>query len=301
MKSLLLAAAVAALPLLGTTSAKAAAILFDPDGGGPSGSLSIGSFTFNPGNSRATGLTPTGIPGVSTFTDYYEATVSSFNDPNGTSIGGTNLNVTYEYTIILRTPGIATTTINGATGLPQTTFSTGSGPSLLQVFFDPARNANNLAGTGFNDGTMVLSANVTSLSGNFNIDSLTPQTLDQSPNGNQWGAQQTVSGNGGFSVNAAISFFDPTFFTNPPTQQINFVFANGNTKLPYNQVDPAMAFFDGTSSNVGAVNGVNGPDILIQTVGTASFGIVPTPEVASAGMALTGLFGLGRLLRRRRA
>jgi hypothetical protein len=303
MKRLLLAAAMAAIPLLGT-SAHAASILFDTDGTGGEGTKTVGSFTFAAGNSRASGALPTGIGVPTPFVDYYEAVVASINDGNGVPIGGLGLNATYQYTIVLRTPGIATTTINPVTLQPNTTFSTGAGPSLLQVYFDTNLNADNLNGTGFNDGTLVLSANVTRLTGNFNLNGDPPSTLDNSPNGDQWSGQQTRHGDGGFSVDGTVSFFNTDFFKNPPAQEVHFVFANGNTKLPYDQVDPAKTFFDGTASNVGLVNGdpiLGGPDILIQTTGTASFGVVPTPEAATAGMALTALVGIGRLVRRRRA
>src|SRR5207247_1640557 len=89
------------------------------------------------------------------------------------------------------------------------------GTNFVEIWFGP-KNADDLAGTGFNDGTKIMSGTVVSDVSNFGVDtSVPPDQLDQFGTDN-YPTIQTLTGNGSTILNGAVSVTDTTFFPLTP-------------------------------------------------------------------------------------
>lgn len=290
-------------------------IRINPDAGGPDPIINVGSLGWNNGNAISipvTGsITPIPVTG-SILQTYGQASLANFNNGVGNPIGGLNLNSTYEWTYVFGFDEVVTgeTTVGG---FPSATFATiAGGNNFFRVYFDPSMDANNLAGTGFNDGTLILEGTILpfgaagSPSGsglsNFSgscADTVAPGCgpLDRF-GGNDYPAITSNSGAGSSFFAATVTFANPSFFITPPTliQITNNTFQNE----PFDAQNPSACFWNGAAfiggaggggcaNMIGTSNGNTGPDVMFQTRASTSF-IAPAPEPGS--LALLGL-GLG--------
>jgi len=369
-KSMKMFAGVALAASFGSSAFAADAIRFDPDGvGGDSAINNVVSFDWSPGNVLAVGgnaavqtfiasaqangnFVTSGTEttfflklgnNVATQQDpysvFYQAKLAGFGvvdgDPqNPVKPNGLNSVNGYEITAVARfDERIGKVTVDSASGNVEVKFDYVSGTTqYLEIYFGTGANfnANDLAGTGFNDGTLILEAEV--VSSNF-LSAFTAQRgsaqipatelLDQASTDN-YGGQLSVRGGGNIDFNAEITNFDPTFFVDV-LSAIGFT-ANttGNLKLPFEQQQPGGAFLvdsDGTAfgaipvaagagqpgnaiTGIGTVNGGfasegGGNSIQFQADVSTSFqrvpGVVPEPATAALGlMALAGLALRGR-------
>ena len=274
-------------------------ISFDPDGSGVLAPINVASFDLLPGSS----LNEAVIPGQvgSTATVLFQARLGSFLDGSGKVIQVPGLNdpsnanhfqitVTAQFnvTITAQTTAAGTQTTVLALAASQPT-------NFIHYYYSNALSggqltAVDLAGTGFTDGTLIANGSATSVNAVFTaLTSVAPTNLDNFGN-NDWAGTSTVTGVGGTSFDASISFADPRWFLSPVTA------LSGNTTdaLSYQQADPSKKFFGTVTPNLGAINGASGPDIEFQTDGVTSF----IPEPASLLLLATGAAAL--LSRRRK-
>jgi len=302
MKKLLLSAAVAAA-LGGSVAANAAStIQFDMNGAAPGGVISVNTFDWLPDNALAVNsINNAGLIQGTPFNVFAQAKLGSFVTPGNIAV----LPSVGEFTFRASFSEVASggTTSAGLVALPGGT---------LQIFFDPTGNSNQLAGTGYNDGTMILQGSIVSGTGAFvDFTRLNPalfpvSALDQSPNGNQHVGVSTDQGNGSNTLQINVSFADPNFFKTNITSLTIDAQDTGNLAVPFAQADPAF-LVDGNAPKYGNIGGslINGQcgatqgtcDFQFQTDNATSFNT--TPEPASVALVALGLLGLGGLAKKR--
>jgi len=367
-KSMKMFAGLALAASFGSSAIAADAIRFDPDGAGGDPAINnVLAFDWAPGNVLAVGgnaavqnfinsATANGnavtignntIFGTQignntptqqdVYSVYYQAKLAGFQlvggDPQN-PVTSAGLNSTYEITAVARfDERIDSILFNNTTGTAQVNFEfVPSATQYLEIYHGGGANfnVNELAGTGFNDGTLILEASLISnnflsafsaLRGSGQV--AVTELLDQAGL-DDYNGQLTIRGGGNIDFNADIDSFDSTFFVDV-LSAIDFKSnTTGNLKLPFEQQEPGAAFLvdaDGTALGaipvsagignpldpivgIGTVNGGlasegGGNSIQFQADVSTSFqrvpGVVPEPATAALGlMALAGLALRGR-------
>lgn len=205
------------------------------------------------------------------------------------------------------------------------TFAT-TGAGWLEIYYDTTPDANDLTGSGFNDGLLIakLTGVAIDSTGLFMITNSSQIALDQSSDGNDYDGQLTISGIGsqesvtagtddieldgdffkstleGFSIDYEnISIGLPFKGANPSdcfntTTNAGAIGSSNTSTCNTDHVDgtyAANATGDGYAPVVGGVNGgsgpVDGPDFVAQTDFNSAVNGVPEPgTLALVGLAL---------------
>src|SRR5262245_46736227 len=130
-----------------------------------------------PGNALAVAVIPTGAPPPpnQVFQLYFQAVLGTFT-LNTLPVYSPTLQSLGEVTAVA---GVQATT-GAAPGFPTATFNfVPGGNNFFSLYAQNPRNANNLAGTGFNDGTLIMSGTIVSGGGSFTAQ--TPATNGCAP------------------------------------------------------------------------------------------------------------------------
>jgi hypothetical protein len=275
-------------------STAGSSIPFDPNGTGTS---QFDVFTIDPlpGNVLMVNSRPFGN---NTFDVYYQARVGNLLDSGGNAIQGTGLNTNYEMTVVSK----FSVTASGDNSTATFKLASDQSGSFFKVYLDPSRNSNDFLGTGFNDGTLILSgqANANKLSlGNFM--QTAASGLFDAHNTNLYSNVSSVQGTGSLDFHAIIpaSGINRNYVPLTAGEGIDFAF-NTNLLLAFSETDPSQKFLDVTPT-LGSTNG-DGPDFQIQGDANLSPTIIPAtavPEPASAllltvGLGCAGLFAARR-------
>lgn len=314
MKTLILLAAMAATV---ATTAQGDQFAFDPNGTGNTAISNAGIIDQAPGNAIAKGgSTAIGNflagSGSTAFTLYYQANLGTIQDSDtaGLFLNGSG----GKYFTFVAGIGESVTGIQ-SNGMASFAFDS-SNPVNFFTMYATSAVGNNLTGTGFVSSKPILSGHISSiLSSDFTVSNAAPVNLDQSGNGNQWGAQKTVIGSGANDLVLVLDFVDTNYFPTLPSNGGVMSFLNASLVTPYRQIDPSKCFNTGSGSantctgggltstgTLGAVNGAGGgPNFEFQADANQSMAAaVPEPQAVAmfaAGLALVGF----RVARRRTA
>jgi len=300
MRSACAGIVMCALGSLCAPSARAGIINFDADGPGPAPAQQIAGLDFSVGNILGKGLASVTVG--STVELYYQATLAGVINTGGVTVAPPGLNgapgaPSYEITIVSRSTGI----VNGIAG---STLILGLNPvqvnPFVELWFDTTPDANNLAGTGFNDGTRILNGVTSQAVGNLTKTADPAQTFDQFGANNYPGLTSVTST--GSELTKVSLLPAPPFGGNPAFFLTAMSDASFNTSMitPFLQVDPS-ALFAGLPGGgapaivplLGTINGQSGPDWQLQADANMSFTPIPEPA-SSALLALTSAALLGR-------
>lgn len=290
-------------------AARADLISFDPDGpGGVTGPYSISGFDWAVGNALANDVIPTTVG--QTFQLYYQAALQGLLDANGSGFQPTGLNSAYEITVVASITQVITGVVGNSITFAVAPNQVGS---YLEIW-QGAVNRNTLAGTGFNDGTRILTG--TPLPTGAGADAgafalaLDPggnpliQDFDQFSTQNYPG-QASVVGDGSSVLGFRVTGADSQYFLTAP---LILEFSNSNT-VPFTRTNPSRLFVDQPNGappslvpNLGPINGFPvgpGTDFQFQSDGSTRI-IIPEPASLSLlGLGLLGLAGARRRSRRR--
>lgn len=315
MRKSFLGAVALTAALAWASPAAADTILFDTDGSGAGGGDDIEATMFDwaPGNALLM-EDPGGLTGTILFQANlgFIQTTDAVNYLNCSDGAGSCFTLVAYFDVAL-TPTATGTNI---------TVIADSGE--LKIYADDER-ANNLTGTGFTDGTEILSATLTSGSGTFAFSQFTPVDLDQfisplpgEPAGNNYEGTFTWTGEGGAQFTATVDSFLNTYFLNLVVGS-SLVLTNTSQITPYAEANPSDAFStdgEGAPDLTGVITGglicgpgglancVNGTgsNIIVQSDANTTFTLpVPVSEIPEpATLTLLGLGLLGSAAARRR-
>jgi hypothetical protein len=277
-------------------SARASSIAFTPQGSGTS--YTIGGIDPAPGNALAVGALPLHLG--ETFQLDYQATVPALIGTNGLDFTPSGLGSTYQLTVVGSFTEVVTSLSSSGTIATLTLAPTQSPNSFFELYYNPKVVANNLAGTGFNVGTLVMAAtpapslpSVTVYSMSMSGGNPVITSFDKYIN-NDYPGISTVAGSGSALFTANVSYYNPEFFGT----RISEMSFNSSIVTPFNQVNPSALFVGapGTAPpsvvpHIGTINGENGRDFQLQADSNLSFTAQSVPEPASIILASLGLLG----------
>ncbi len=312
MKTKKIFLAVGAVLALAGASAHATTVLFDHDQDNTFSQAS--GFDWFPGNALSVDSLTDGQLNVGDiFTTYYQAELGSFSGAGNTSLPVGNAGP-YEYTGIAviqeEVTFVADTNGDGVQDLVKFKHVGGT----FKMYYDDlggTTNADGITGNtglGYDDGKLILTADVTLGGANFTLaDPLNTDLLDKF-GADDLGGTQTVVGNGNTNVEGPVTFVDSNFLKGiNPGESIVKLFWDSTLAAPFDSINPEKSIV-GQTPNYGPDN-LNGPsvgaqgneDFHFEADGNMSVETKTTvPEPASLALVSLGLLGMGAVSRKKK-
>lgn len=268
------------------------AFVFDPDGPGGVNEILVQSFDWSPGSAVSVGAVPVPInPAIGTNTTYYQAKLTNFVGTNSLPISGTGLHTNYEVTIVVGFGETETGIDANLDSFAETAvfnYDNSNPVNHVRIYYDNTPDSNELDGTGFDDGILILEGTVTNFTGPFTATSIAGGLLDQFGADNHGGVT-TVAGGGGQQGTMHVDYANTAFFSHALPVSLAF---NTSIITPFIQVNPAKKVSNGSGGfitpNVGATNGLSTGgilDLLMQADANNSFTV---KEIIEGACRMTG-------------
>ncbi|MFL6513561.1 MAG: hypothetical protein ACJ8M1_00895 [Chthoniobacterales bacterium] len=265
----------------------------DPDGSGNSPAINPITFQFGAGNSLFGGSIP--FTQGDTFQLLFHAQLNSVVLANGTQVTPIGLNASgavggvtpFEITLVGSVTENVTNVNNTPARIAYRVAGTQSTASFIEMYFDASQNANPLAGTGYNDGKLILRGAPVPPNPDVGTFALSNPQPTNAPSfdlfgNNDYANVTSIQGVGATRMDVSVTFVDTAFFVaGNGTHKVkvgDLITLDLSHSSPFDKVDPSHLFVtapnSGTGSGpaasgvprIGATNGAANVDFQTQTL-----------------------------------
>lgn len=220
-------------------------ILVDPDGPGPMTPAMTGLLDWQPGNMLILSGNPAQLQVGQTVRALLQARLAQLKDVNNVPLPfPSDKEWTYVASVPLKVQAFVE---NGGNRLIVWEFDDNAAGSpgyrnFVEIWKDDVRDSSDLAGSGFNNGKLILTGMVTDVS-QFVTALPTVELLDQFQ-GDSYLGQLTLRINGSQQIRVNVTWPDPDYFPSFTPDKIDTIVSqfNASNVTPYKQAEPSAKF-----------------------------------------------------------